>query len=359
VDLENTARRLNASDMKFRWGFRCNNLLKRGNSHGDPHGDLLRSYDECVEAYTVRKLSYASDALDAFSGIGKALAIQHNTRLHFGLPVILFDSALIWNTSFESVRCNDLPTWSWTTWSGRRAMPYAHSPVIKSWIVWFYDDPESGFIRPLDDLRVLKDGNLAPQCSDDTCLNKDPNHDTSHGSEQLNARTTHIPPMFQEYCGDLAAVHINPVPDPHLDPLQSGTLRCYTLCTEFTVFVNLDPRSLRSQKVSIKDKHGIICGEIESVHDVIALCPPHLVGRQHFVIMSENPVYNDVGDAYPKMLKERGLKYEISDREGYEFKVLLVDWHNGYATRKGVGAIQRIALWHALERPIWKQVVLR
>jgi len=352
VDLKNTPRRLHVSHLKLNWGFRCNNLLERGNSHAN----LVRSYAECVETYTVRKLSYASDALDAFSGIGKALAIQLNTTLHFGLLVILFDRTLLWNASFESIRCNDLPTWSWTAWSGRRVMPY--TVVIKSWIVWFYDDPESGFVRPFDDLRVLKDGNLAPQCSDDTCLNKDPNHDTSHGSEQLDARTTHIPPMFQEYCGDLAAVHINAVPDPHLAPLQSGTLRCYALCTEFTMFVNLDLSSTRFQRVSIRDKHGIVCGEVRSIDDAITLCPPNLVGRQHFVVLSENDDSYHHG-LYQEALKEKGLKYESSDMEIHDFNVLLVDWHNGYATRKGVGAIRPIALWHALEKPVWKQVVLR
>ena len=80
----------------------------------------VSGYTHCQEAYSIRKLTFPFDDLDAFSGIGRVIASQLGSQLHFGPPIALFDWAMLWSTSLESTRCNDLPNWSWTAWAGRK-----------------------------------------------------------------------------------------------------------------------------------------------------------------------------------------------------------------------------------------------
>jgi len=52
----------------------------------------LRRYAQHVDAYAMRQLTYQSDALNAFAGIGKALAASMGfTRMFYAMPAVVFD----------------------------------------------------------------------------------------------------------------------------------------------------------------------------------------------------------------------------------------------------------------------------
>ena len=56
----------------------------------------LRRYAQQVGAYTMRQLTYQSDALNAFSGVGKALAASMaSTRMFYAMPAAVSNWAIL------------------------------------------------------------------------------------------------------------------------------------------------------------------------------------------------------------------------------------------------------------------------
>jgi hypothetical protein len=59
---------------------------------GTPSPWPLRRYTQHVGAYTMRQLTYQSDALNAFAGMGKALAASMaSTRMFYAMPAVVFN----------------------------------------------------------------------------------------------------------------------------------------------------------------------------------------------------------------------------------------------------------------------------
>jgi hypothetical protein len=88
-----------------------------------PLKDLLNDYNE-------RNLTYDEDALPAIAGLLSVLSRTFTGGFLYGLPEMMFDTALGWSTASESeltkrvpskpVRHDqDIPSWSWLSWQGR------------------------------------------------------------------------------------------------------------------------------------------------------------------------------------------------------------------------------------------------
>lgn len=85
----------------------------------------ISSYSRVVEKYTSRKLSFASDMLNAFEGIATGFRPLFRSDFVFGLPRSELDSQLLWQPSGPSTRRRDpvsdqplFPSWSWAGWVG-------------------------------------------------------------------------------------------------------------------------------------------------------------------------------------------------------------------------------------------------
>lgn len=79
-------------------------------------------YFSTVVDYTSRNLSFESDILNAFAGIGNIFAKEQGAPLIFGLPERFLPQALLWENSAESQRRDEapgIPSWSWAAWKGR------------------------------------------------------------------------------------------------------------------------------------------------------------------------------------------------------------------------------------------------
>ena len=71
----------------------------------------LRRYLDHVYAYSSRQLTYQSDGLNAFSGISSAISSSmERSAMFFGMPVAVFDWALLW-TGNGSLERSGFPTW--------------------------------------------------------------------------------------------------------------------------------------------------------------------------------------------------------------------------------------------------------
>jgi hypothetical protein len=84
----------------------------------------FETYARILTDYTSRHLSYESDILHAFHGLGVEIGrLTKSKRLHFGLPSSSFDFALLWVNFGSGQRRKDtprsrMPSWSWAAWSG-------------------------------------------------------------------------------------------------------------------------------------------------------------------------------------------------------------------------------------------------
>ncbi|CAH0028007.1 unnamed protein product [Clonostachys rhizophaga] len=117
----------------------------------------LGRYGEHVAAYSSRKLTYSSDALNAFTGIQKAQqASMGETKFWYGLPAAALDWALLWKATngTKLARREEFPSWSWVGWDGS----VTHPPYLPSsddqtwlrrraWIDWHIVNDERAAVR--------------------------------------------------------------------------------------------------------------------------------------------------------------------------------------------------------------------
>lgn len=125
-----------------------------GGADGSTPWDLYR---RAVDDYTKRKLSWESDAVNAFAGVEHIVRQGMNAKFWSGLPSFAFEQALLWKAREPlELRCqNDnaiFPSWSWAAWRGqvsysgrgwRNSVHWEPLPVIR-WYVrkdpqWFVD----------------------------------------------------------------------------------------------------------------------------------------------------------------------------------------------------------------------------
>lgn len=89
----------------------------------DPHDMDFQSYRSLIYEYTPRRLSFRSDILNAFTGIGNVLARGLKTRMLYGLPERYFHFALRWTMPpykaladwGAEITPDYAPSWSWAS----------------------------------------------------------------------------------------------------------------------------------------------------------------------------------------------------------------------------------------------------
>ena len=84
----------------------------------------VKLWDNLLQNYLKRHLTYEDDILRAFTGITQILSGGFPGGFHFGLPELFFDAALLWRPeSFLERRTSNtgvaLPSWSWCGWKGK------------------------------------------------------------------------------------------------------------------------------------------------------------------------------------------------------------------------------------------------
>jgi hypothetical protein len=80
-------------------------------------------YRQVVSDYTKRKMTWASDAVNAFTAIGELIRRGTNTKYWHGIPEFAFDQALLWLPREPLKRRKNgevplFPSWAWCAWEG-------------------------------------------------------------------------------------------------------------------------------------------------------------------------------------------------------------------------------------------------
>jgi hypothetical protein len=101
-----------------------------------PWVDKFQAYTQLVKQYSGKLLSYLCDRLNAFLGISSGLEREWGWGFAAGLPMPLFDRALLWIPTMKTAQRivvdepkQYLPSWSWVGWSDGIHYPITFSAM--------------------------------------------------------------------------------------------------------------------------------------------------------------------------------------------------------------------------------------
>ncbi|KAJ4986156.1 tol protein [Stagonosporopsis vannaccii] len=108
----------NQTESKTKWIFSPHTWLRNP-----------RDIHNCIENFTLRKLSYPSDALNAMMGIFAVFERRFQVRHLWGIPfsergsaiwvaALSFQNSLFFATLIDSSRSTTFPSWTWAGWTG-------------------------------------------------------------------------------------------------------------------------------------------------------------------------------------------------------------------------------------------------
>lgn len=130
-------------------------------------------YEAIIDNYTRRQLSFRSDILNAFAGIGGVLAQSYKTRILFGLPERYFHFALRWAmpplkdlADWEGENAPSYaPSWSWaSTQCSKAYSSYSVSDLGLDFIhFYYYDSGPSDLPQPLKRVDTKEQDELGPR----------------------------------------------------------------------------------------------------------------------------------------------------------------------------------------------------
>ena len=89
----------------------------------DPNMPPTTQYAKLVREYSRRKLTYDSDAMNAFKGALRFIESILKTPCYSGLPELYLDWALLWASSEPLTRRTAFPSYSWVGWKGEVRLP--------------------------------------------------------------------------------------------------------------------------------------------------------------------------------------------------------------------------------------------
>lgn len=118
----------------------------------------LVDYFYLVENYTSRQLSFGSDILNAFAGIGRSLGESFGSGMIFGLPEKYIPQTLMWSCLGlveRRLETPQIPNWSWASslkvadyyWIKGRSTFDQDLVRIASLVYFHFQDPERGLRR--------------------------------------------------------------------------------------------------------------------------------------------------------------------------------------------------------------------
>ncbi|KAF2663231.1 HET-domain-containing protein [Microthyrium microscopicum] len=144
----------------FRLGADNSSDYGQGLGGACPPWPNLERYCDLVTGYTVRNLTFETDALRAFSAITTALSGSFPGGFLFGLPVFLFDIGLLWTGAPDRLvlakRRKSFPSWSWLGWTGRTTWDVKYEAGWSPLHVVWRQSPYPTNFKPLIDWHAIR-----------------------------------------------------------------------------------------------------------------------------------------------------------------------------------------------------------
>lgn len=322
----------------------------------DSHSDILWStYSRAVGTFTGRKMKNEKDALNAFAGILRMICPERTLE---GLPVPVFELALLWQPKQRIQRREGFCSWSWAGWTGqvhwfndqclenveessasekRRVECWAKA---RTWIVWY-----SSWGANTRSPAYLLDGppwlhGSAPSASiqqerfpkQSCCFMPTPSLLPRRldrlGNQRRNIRYLQFWTASAYYRIELDQRAV--IRYESLGPENTGNgLRLFLLCDD-------DNRK---------------CGWVLLDEGWVEISAKQDTRLQEFILLSEGRCKR----SHPN----KGSKDQPPENDFLEFNAIMITWTGGIAERAGLGRIRKTALSRSCKRPMkWKEILL-
>ena len=285
----------------------------------------ISDYGTLLEYYSRRALTHESDALKAVAGIMRRVSVKLGYPMIEGLPTGAFDAFILFEGTYLARR-HGFPSYSWAGWRGgiRYSFPRDISKWLSkgTWIVW--NKRSGGALSPVWDPATHKPPSAcgAPETGYQTrVLFRHP--EIAIGTAQTTVAGAIPPP-------------------PQFSNFPYSILQFWTLVTFYRLHSWSDDISAWR---AIINKNGTICGKVI------------LDGFDYFPFFDSDGVFEFL------VLSETGRLYEspMDERRRDEYNVMLVEWIDGVAERRGIGEIYKDAVLSANSYPpgpVWKEILL-
>ena len=282
-----------------------------------PDGYLLRmekplqNYQDLITLYSNRVLSKDDDAFRAISGIlGRISGIQQ-WQIIAGMPTIALEHMMLFERRYHILyRRQGFPSYSWLGWKG--ALQFTEGVhILSEWIVWYVWNPAS-------DTLSIGHRPASPRVN-------------TKSIERLT--TNDVISQSESDFGLLLGMDLSqksPSTGDHVRPPRSFPLLCF-----WTLAVFFDLYSVDYVKGTA------------------------FIGST-FLSYNFGKVILDAPDDYPLFHScEFILLSRIHQNGAKKYTVMLIDWTDGVAERRGIGEIVHSEIRNSLAPgPIWKEIVL-
>lgn len=308
----------------------------------DQDRDDIGQFEGLIQSYSGLSLSKPTDIYHAFAGLMRYFRSMKVNLFH-GIPNAYFDWFLLWIPMNLQTRRNIAPSWSWSGWSGqswlnmwdwynRSVKKIRKALRSRTWIIWYQRKAHNSE----ECLRVWSPKKrISPQSSPR-------NFYGSHVRTRFSIDCTQTLPTRRILHG--APEYIEDTYNPYRG---SGFLQFWTVSVKFKL----------DKPTSIPDTQGP-----RNMHSRVGI-----FGRNvcELGIVFVNPGWAEVniGKNHEFILLCEGrhvrAKYgKIDDENGWKYKMMLIEWRGDWAERVSIGSIEKRHLDHALEGPVWKEIIL-
>ncbi|CAN9172676.1 unnamed protein product [Alternaria alternata] len=332
-------------------------------------------YLKLCESYSERVFTSDSDVVIAFAGAATLLAKSFPGGILYGLPVIFFDIALLWNYSGSacakrpwdatSDESNRPPSWSWMSWRGRldtinqahvfEGMACADDPeeivynipstvVITPLVQWYFTGVGGAQIAIANEYHKYKhfaqDGESAPPPG----WIRAESSSSSSDSERENVYITPAAPRFEfrfpiplvdSSCSEIT------IPMPISNRITCQAEHAYFYLRQIKPIGHLEPILLHILD-TMRESSGVIRlpGDWHESHLETEM------GVELIAISTESrakyELYHD--DYFPREHRKPNGIWDL-------YNVLWIEWTDGVAYRKAVGQVTKAA-WEAADREL-------
>lgn len=350
-----------------------------------PHG----SFRNLVMYYSERNLSYESDALNAAAGLLRMLATRMKSEFIQGLPKVGLDACLLFYMTGDTStrkRRPQFPSYSWAGWKDRVDW-FEHSffgfsepfndgdPKLwvpeHAWISWYELSPDGTAGTISDPQEIVSDKSTLKSVARSRLIKE-------------------IPSVEQDVEETAVTIDASKLADRHQYPF----LAFRTVSIQLKIRRNVKPGDEDNAIFELFDKDSSFCGYVRydesppqkpREYSEFILLSETNYGYKRFPILAKNwpddskkrrkhqlqldqewthSVHNADEDF------ESGEEDEVAYRtyratcdrmiDHWDFYwVMLIQWDNGIAERRGIGQIYKAAAEKSFPPgPVWKQIVL-
>lgn len=315
---------------------------------------LLSTYRRAVQTFSSRSMTHEGDVLNAFRGILRKVCPGQTLE---GLPVPIFDMALLWQPKERLKRRVGFASWSWAGWIGKihwfdnqcfqSSSEISETQKVEAWlkencwIVWY-----SSFGTNARSTTYRTEGppwlrGFSPSAAD---------HDRRFGS---------LPRSFAPSPDLLPRCLENHKPQlTHIRYLQFWTVSVwFTIELDTSTVFKLPGLDLENTENGLRlfllrDRNRQTCGWVLLDEGWTEWVTKRKFSLQKFIVLSE-------GQHSSTENLSNGVRPGELASDSQDFNVMMITGASGIAERAGLGRIIRSALWNACRRDMkWEEIVL-